>query len=218
MKYIYLITSPSQKYYVGKSTINLKEKIKGYQKLESCVENSRLITKAIKKYKWKNMSLSILEENTDWTNEELNAREIYWISFYNSNKDGYNMTIGGDGVDSSNARNFAKQHHNKMTEEQKRIRSKNCSIGQKNRYLKQSDSNITRKKKSDSHKGVYLIKSPDGRTWKTDQGLKIFAEIYKNELKITYWQLFNAYRKCYNKKQTTVRRKDNNFWKVTRLE
>ena len=49
-------------------------------------------------------------------------------------------------------------------------------------------------------------------------GLKEFAETYKNELKITYWGLFSAYRKCYNNVETTVKRKNQNQWKVTRID
>lgn len=92
------------------------------------------------------------------------------------------------------------------------------SAAQTKRFLGSPDSTATKKRKSDAHKGTYIIESPDGRIWVTDQGLKDFAELYKNELTVTYWQLFNAYRKCYNKLSTYKKRKDNNTWKVTRLD
>ena len=80
------------------------------------------------------------------------------------------------------------------------------------------DSDETKRRKSDAHKGKYLIESPDGRIWETDLGLKDFAKLHENELKIGYWQLFGAYRKCYNNTVTTRNRKDNNHWKVKRID
>lgn len=48
---------------------------------------------AIQKYGWENFSHEIIEtgEGNDWANE----REIYWIKFYDSYKNGYNATPGG---------------------------------------------------------------------------------------------------------------------------
>jgi len=100
------------------------------------------------------------------------------------------------------------------TDEQKQ----KYSLAQQKRYSTTADSEITRKRKSDSHNGVYEIKSPDGRVWITDVGLKEFATIHQDELKISYWQLFNAYRKCYNNTSTIRKRKDNNNWQVTRID
>lgn len=58
-------------------------------------EQTRL-HKAIRKYGSDNFSCEIIEECLE---EELSAKEIYWISYYNTylNKEDYNMTPGGDG-------------------------------------------------------------------------------------------------------------------------
>ena len=64
----------------------------------------------------------------------------------------------------------------------------------------------------------YRIEAPDGRVWETDIGLKGFAENHKKEIEVDYWRLFNAYRKCYNNTTVVRKRKDNNNWKVTRLD
>ena len=48
---------------------------------------------AIRKYGIKNFSFEVLEECEE---NQLNEREIYWISKFNSKIDGYNMTDGGD--------------------------------------------------------------------------------------------------------------------------
>lgn len=217
-KYIYLITSPSSKVYVGQSMILIEQKINSYRRLEKYDKTDRKIANAIRKYSWKEMKFEVIESSDSWTKEQLNEREIYWISYYNSVDNGYNMTIGGDGVDSELARQLALRHHTTMSIEKKQQRSANCSAGQRNRYKNDPDSNVTKQRKSDSHKGKYLIESPDGRVWETDIGLKDFAEKYSNELGINYWKLFNAYRKCYNNIQVTKIRKDHNNWKVTRID
>ena len=50
---------------------------------------------AFRKYGIENFEFSIIEECTQ---EELNKREKYWIQYYNSYHQGYNMTLGGDGI------------------------------------------------------------------------------------------------------------------------
>lgn len=43
-----------------------------------------------------NFTFSIVEQG-EWTREELDLREKYWISYYDSYNNGYNQTIGGKG-------------------------------------------------------------------------------------------------------------------------
>jgi len=218
MKYIYLITSPSGKQYVGQSKVPVDRKIKSYIKLEKYIKSNRLIANAIKKYGWDNMKFEIIEQNQDWTLEQLNEREIFWIAKYNTLVEGYNMTPGGEGVDSECARQNATKHHANMTEEKKKERAHNCSKGQLKRFEKNPESDKTKKRKSDSHNGSYRIEAPDGRVWETKIGLKGFVEKHKKEIGVDYWRLFNAYRKCYNNTTVVRKRKDNNNWKVTRLD
>ena len=144
MKYIYLITSPTGKQYIGKCTVCPSEKAAMYQ-----------------------------------------SAKLFW---------------------------------SRVSDAWKQQRALNCSKGQKQRYAKSQDSALTKKRKSDAHKGTYKIESPDGRSWITTAGLKDFAEQHKEELNITYWALFSAYRKCYNNTVTTVNRKNLNQWKVTRID
>jgi hypothetical protein len=217
-KYIYKITSPSNKIYIGQSTIPINRKIDSYRKMELYNVGIRKIVSAIQKHKWENMLFEVIEENTNWSTYELDQHEIYWISFYDSVNTGYNMTTGGGGVNSECARALAINHHASMSDEKKEKRKINCSKGQLKRYQEMPDSEKTRKQKSESHKGTYKIESPDGRVWVTDNGLKDFADQYNNEIKISYWQLFNAYRKCYNKETTKIIRKNINTWKVTRID
>ena len=50
------------------------------------------IHKALQKYGIENFDFSILELCSE---NELDDKEIYWINYYNSYKDGYNETSGG---------------------------------------------------------------------------------------------------------------------------
>lgn len=215
MKYIYLITSPSGKQYVGKSTIDPDQKSILYQSVAKYFPNiKRPILKSIRKYGWDKMKFVIIERNDNWSSDELNEREKFWIQNYNTLNAGYNVTAGGDGHDSESAKIFWQN----VSEDWKKKRAVNCSIGQKKRYAESADSNETRKRKSDAQKGTYQITSPDGKEWITTLGLKEFAEQYQEELNATYWVLFGAYRKCYNNTVTTITRKNANQWKVTRID
>jgi hypothetical protein len=200
---------------VGKSTIDPDQKSALYQSTAKYFTKiKRPILEAIRKYGWDNMQFVIIERNDNWTFNNLNEREKFWIQNYNTLNVGYNVTSGGDGHDSESAKIFWQN----VSEEWKKQRAVNCSIGQKQRYATSTDSNLTRKRKSNAHKGTYKITSPDGREWITKLGLKEFAEVHKTEIKITYWGLFSAYRKCYNNIEITVKRKNENQWKVIRID
>lgn len=57
----------------------------------------RHIYNSIRSHKSRNFEVSIIEICN--SSEDLNNREIYWISYYHSYEDGYNMTLGGNNVD-----------------------------------------------------------------------------------------------------------------------
>jgi group I intron endonuclease len=83
-----MITSKS---YIGQTQISLNERWKGH-----IYDSSRYHTKfcrAIKKYGVDVWIFEILEEISDVN--FLNDREIYWINFFDSKKNGYNSTTGG---------------------------------------------------------------------------------------------------------------------------
>ena len=55
--------------------------------------------RAFKKYGISNFSFEIIEECKI---EELNEKEIYWIAYYDSFNNGYNMTLGGEACNGTN--------------------------------------------------------------------------------------------------------------------
>lgn len=91
---IYLITnSVNDKVYVGQTIQSLKKRFNGhccYSKTDKSV--NMYIKRAIHKYGRDKFTIHLIEECPI---ELLNDREKYWISFYNSYKDGYNLTLGG---------------------------------------------------------------------------------------------------------------------------
>lgn len=217
MKYIYKITSPSGKIYIGQSTVSIEKKKKWYEK-QHAINSNRPIINAIQKYGWNNMIFELIEDCNHLSKEELNLKEQSWIKFFNSIDEGYNVTIGGDGIDSEAAKILAKRHYANMSDEKKRKRSLNCSAGQIKRFMNAPESQDTRSKKSKAHKGIYKIISPNGEEFITYDGLKDFANQIENQYNITYWQLYDAYRKNYKKITTIRKRKDSNNWQVIRLD
>lgn len=106
MAYIYSITNlENQKLYVGKTTQpNPYDRWKQHLQLARSKNNlnennsahSMPIIRAISKYGADNFKFRVLEECAD---DKVNEREIYWIERLNAyGKNGYNVTLGGDGV------------------------------------------------------------------------------------------------------------------------
>ena len=87
---IYKITNPKGKVYIGQS-IEIQNRKYKYQ--TACCKSQTKIYNSIKKYGWINHSFEVLIECNV---SELNEKEIYYIGFYDSFKNGLNSTIGGN--------------------------------------------------------------------------------------------------------------------------
>ena len=92
---IYIITNKiNNKVYIGQTIQSLERRFICH----ACHSNKSrsdymYIKRAIHKYGKENFTISLLEECPV---DKLNQREEYWIKKYNSFKNGYNLTIGGD--------------------------------------------------------------------------------------------------------------------------
>ena len=109
--YVYVhINKINKKAYVGQ-TIQAPEKRwangKGY------IESTYFYN-AIQKYGWNNFEHIILEEGL-FTLEELNNKEKYWISFYDSLNNGYNLREGGNNSKLTEEHKTKIQHSNAQT-------------------------------------------------------------------------------------------------------
>lgn len=79
------------KIYIGQS-VHVKTRFNQH-KAEARNGNNRPLYNAIRKYSIENFSFEIIEECSQ---ESLDEREIYWIQYFNSFKNGYNLTPGGN--------------------------------------------------------------------------------------------------------------------------
>lgn len=96
MGYIYKITNKiNNKSYIGKTEklieLPFKEHIRDSQKQYN---QNRPLYRAFNKYGIDNF---IIEELGEYLSEELSKWEIYWIGYYDTYKNGYNATLGGEG-------------------------------------------------------------------------------------------------------------------------
>lgn len=94
---VYKITNlVNGKAYVGKTTKSIEERWKKHM-LAARYNKDRYLYKAIQKYGIENFAIDLLQETN-----ELDDTEKFWIDYLNTQSpSGYNMTIGGDGGDTS---------------------------------------------------------------------------------------------------------------------
>jgi group I intron endonuclease len=94
---IYKATFPNGKCYIGQTTKNLNIRMNGH--LNDKARKNPAFCNAMNKYGKDSIEWEIIDEA--FSLEELNEKEKYWISFFNSyinaiNSNGYNMTLGGN--------------------------------------------------------------------------------------------------------------------------
>ena len=85
----------NDKIYIGKTINTIEERF--IQHKNDSVRfrcEKRPLYNAMNKYGTEHFFIEVIEE---CPLEELSIREIYWIEYYNSYKEGYNATRGGDG-------------------------------------------------------------------------------------------------------------------------
>lgn len=147
MFYIYIIQNKiNNKIYVGK-TKSPNSRFNNHKNIASGslakAKEFKTIHAALKKYGFDNFNFMVIEE---WENEnETYEAEKFWIEFLDSKRNGYNETVGGEGVGSgSDNPMFGKRHSEKaklaMSEKRKREKhplwGKNHSAETKNKLSK----------------------------------------------------------------------------------
>ena len=93
MAYIYKITNNiNNKIYIGKTEFDIQKRFKEHCRDSKKEYKNRPLYNAMNKYGIEHFKIEEIEE---CNNPE--ERERYWIEYYNSFKNGYNATLGGDG-------------------------------------------------------------------------------------------------------------------------
>lgn len=96
MAYIYcIVNNINGKKYIGKTNTTIEERFTTHVRdssRETC--KHRALYRAFNKYGVQNFSIHKLEE-CKW--DEASDREIYYIDLYDTFRNGYNETLGGDG-------------------------------------------------------------------------------------------------------------------------
>lgn len=99
MGYIYkIINDINNKVYIGQTTYTLEERFKQHL-FSARYQAPYKLYRAMNKYGIEHFQIQLIEE---CPNSELNIKEAYWIGKYNSFDNGYNCTLGGDGVQKYN--------------------------------------------------------------------------------------------------------------------
>lgn len=117
---IYKYTSPSGKCYIGQTMFPRRRR----HDHKNCAKNgdNRAFYKAIRKYGWDSFSYEVLyttfEEDIKIRQDILNEKEVYYINKYDSFKNGYNMTPGGENYSGENHPSFgthlSEEHKEKL--------------------------------------------------------------------------------------------------------
>ena len=99
---IYKYTSPSGKSYIGQTTREVYRRRMWFSPGRYTGGNGRSnIDRARRKYGPENFTYEVLVKNQyaslELATEDLNRWETYYIGYYDTYKNGYNCTLGGDG-------------------------------------------------------------------------------------------------------------------------
>ena len=142
--FIYKITSPSGKIYVGQS-INIKMRVAKYSTL-NCKGQPRLYN-SLKKYGWDNHLFEIIDECTEVLPVLYNMKETFWITYYDCVESGLNCNSGGDNrkhsqqtKDKLRKANLGKKHKSSTLELMKGRRT--GSLNNKSRSVIDTETNI----------------------------------------------------------------------------
>lgn len=138
--FIYRITSPSGRVYIGK-TLNFKARIRSYRH-DGTTSKQPAVYKSFRKYGFDNHKIDIIDQ-FHGNNSDCNSREMFWIRTYMSNvirypnQRGLNLTDGGGGTlgykksDKERAAMVLRYTGRKQSDEQKR---KNSELHKGNKY------------------------------------------------------------------------------------
>lgn len=168
--FIYCIENKiNGKKYIGLTTKSIEERWHCHVvQAKQNAKRNMVIAKAILKYGKENFEISVLEECVD--EKELRKKEKVWIAELNTFNDGYNMTLGGDGLLGYKHTDETKE---KMSKSQ--IGNKNNKGHFKGRNHSEHSKKLISEKNSGSLHGMF------GKTH-TDEVKKAISEKHKKKV------------------------------------
>ena len=108
MGFIYKITNKiNNKCYIGKTSGTIEKRFQEHIKAARYDNNKICLYQAMHKYGIENF---IVEEIEECDNSILSSKEIYYIQYFDSYKNGYNMTVGGEGRNKYNYREIVEKY------------------------------------------------------------------------------------------------------------
>lgn len=161
MGYIYILTSPSGKSYIGQTFRSIEKRFEAHQQKSS---NCVAIYRAIKKYGWGNFEKDYYECSDEDLNfdEELLIREMETLA-----PDGYNLKTGGD------SGRHSEESRQKMSES--RLGEKNYmygKTGEKHPSYGTKRSEETRQKQSKAQLGIPMSEEAKQKLSEAKRGEK----------------------------------------------
>ena len=85
----------NNKVYIGQTIKPLSHRISEHKCKATYANSHTKFNNAIKKYGLESFVWEVIEESDEWTQDELNTKEQYYIELYNAIDNGYNTLIGG---------------------------------------------------------------------------------------------------------------------------
>lgn len=148
--YLYCVTClETGKLYFGQTTVNVKRRWHQHIRFAVQSRDDYKLHRAIRKYGVENFTVKEVMWVEAPTKQALKAKldflEIHFIQKFDTRRNGYNMTDGGDWV---NLGSLSEEHKRKLSESKR---------GDKNPMFGKKHSEETRRKMSESNKGKHSV-------------------------------------------------------------
>jgi hypothetical protein len=183
----------SGKSYIGKTSKSINERFKEH--ILDSVNSERHFHRAIRKYGFEDFTSKILEDNIP--NDQIDNREIYWIEYYDTFNNGYNMTKGGDG---GNTGGLKPETYLKLSE-----------IGEDG--LSEFNRRAIRMANTRKEKGSYITGSE-----KVKRKMLIVDEFGNNQYQRTIKRVAEIYHNKSDSEKLDIRNKQKLWWENTSEE